>query len=80
LSKLIQFYLDESGNTLSDFFVVGGFYIVSDDINNIRGIESKIKANILHIEKAIKEFRKNNEESLEQYIPLDNSKNHREVK
>ncbi|AGR42154.1 DUF3800 domain-containing protein [Spiroplasma diminutum] len=80
MAKYINFYLDESGNNLSEFFVVGGFYIINDDYSNIQRIESKIRSNILKTEKNIKEFRMNEEKELEQYILIDNPKNHKEVK
>lgn len=81
LKWFINFYLDESGNNLSEFFTVGGFYIVSTDHTQIQIIENKIKANILKTEKAIKLYRKNNEQHLNQFILISNkTEYHKEVK
>lgn len=77
----INFYLDESGNNLSEFFTVGGFYNISNDSNQIQIIENKIKSNILKTEKAIKLYRKNNEQNLNQFIFISNkTEYHKEVK
>lgn len=80
MKKYINFYIDESGYNLSDFFILGGFYIMDDNYSNIQIAENKIQANILRTEKSIKEFRKNKEKHLDQYILDDNSKSQKEVK
>ncbi len=77
----INFYLDESGNNLSEFFTIGGFYNISNDSNQIQIIENKIKSNILKTEKAIKLYRKHNEQNLNQFIFISNkTEYHKEVK
>lgn len=78
MKKYINIYLDESGNSLSTFFSIGGFFIVSDDFNNIRKIERSIVENIKRTEMNIKRFRKNNEKNLIQFI--NNNKIDLEVK
>ncbi|MCL6428625.1 hypothetical protein LT335_00164 [Spiroplasma sp. JKS002669] len=77
----IHFYLDESGNNLSEFFTIGGFYIISNNPNQIQMIENKIKTNILKTENSIKLYRKHNEPNLNQFI-FTSRKNefHKEVK
>jgi len=78
--KYINFYLDESGNKMSEFFVVGGFYIITDNYSKIQKIESKIKSNILKTEMGIKKFRKDNASEGEQYISDSGDLNYKEVK
>lgn len=80
MRKLLNFYLDESGNNRSEFFTVGGFYVLSDNNENIQQIENKTKSNILKIEKSIKKFRQDIEPDLEQFIINKEKKNHTEVK
>lgn len=77
----INFYLDESGNNLSEFFTVGGFFIISSDHGQIQNIENKVKANILKTENSIKLYRKNNEQNLNQFILISRkTEYHKEVK
>ncbi|WP_434333586.1 DUF3800 domain-containing protein [Mycoplasma capricolum subsp. capricolum] len=67
MTYYLNFYLDESGNAISDFFVVGGFYLNDSDYQNIQVYESKIKSNILKTEKSIRNYRNNFETDLKPY-------------
>ncbi|EXU60059.1 DUF3800 domain-containing protein [Mycoplasma mycoides] len=67
MTYYLNFYLDESGNAISDFFVVGGFYLNDSDYSNIQIHESKIKSNILKTEKSIREYRNTVETDLKPY-------------
>nr|VZR99382.1 hypothetical protein MF5582_00043 [Mycoplasma feriruminatoris] len=67
MTYYLNFYLDESGNAISDFFVVGGFYLNDSEYQNIQISESKIKSNILKTEKSIRDYRNNFEKDLKAY-------------
>jgi hypothetical protein len=80
MRRQINFYLDESGNLKSKFFVVGGFYLIEDSLLDFQSQELKIKSNILKIEKTIKTYRYEKEQNLDQYNVTQPIKYHKEVK
>ncbi|AGJ90754.1 DUF3800 domain-containing protein [Mycoplasma putrefaciens] len=82
MRRYIHFFIDESGNVKSDFFVVGGFYLQSDDPSEIESAKYKIASNITKTEKSIKKYRFLNEKDLINYYSRNNTSSHndKEVK
>ncbi|SYV96155.1 Uncharacterised protein, partial [Mycoplasma putrefaciens] len=82
MRRYIHFFIDESGNAKSDFFVVGGFYLQSDDPSEIESAKYKIASNITKTEKSIKKYRFLNEKDLINYYSRNNTSSHndKEVK
>ncbi|MDQ0567846.1 DUF3800 domain-containing protein [Mycoplasma yeatsii] len=82
MKRYIHFFIDESGNPTSDFFVVGGFYLESDNAQEIEKIKHKIASNINKTEKSIKQHRFLHEKDLMNYYAnkTSSSRNDKEVK